>query len=160
MNNIYIYSDASFDKESQQAIIGFALFQSELEHNTVSLTDLNPTLIQISESNNIRAELRSAIASLKSCVKTGHVTLITDCQTISDLPDRRQKLEQNNFISHSKQTFLNNKDLYQQFYQVFDQLQPKLVRVKGHTKAGIQTQIDKNFSQLDKLVRHRLRKIR
>ncbi len=159
LNTVYIYSDASYSKTYNLAIIGYAIFPSSHEHETVPLSETNICILQVPENNNIRAEIRGVITALQSCPKGSKVVLYTDCKTVCDLPKRREKLEANNFISKSKGLTLLNADIYQEFYLNFDRLNPELKWVKGHSpKNSKLTQVQKNFSYLDKAVRMSLRK--
>jgi ribonuclease HI len=156
-DSIFIYSDASFDKNHDLAIIGFGIFNSSDEHNIQPMTKIHVTLLKIKESNNIRAEIRAALYSLENIPSIKKVKLFTDCQTLCGLPSRRQGLEEKKFISKSKNLPLANSELYQEFYQAFDRLHIELIWVKGHTPKEHRTRVENNFSFLDKLVREKLR---
>ncbi|MES2769898.1 MAG: RNase H family protein [Bdellovibrionota bacterium] len=138
-----IYTDASFSKTHGLAVIGY-MISDKL------------TILEIKESNNIRAEIRGVITALSAAPKSASVTLYTDCQTVAGLIGRRDKLEKTNFISQAKQTPLANADLYKEFYKIYDQLHPEIIWVKGHTSSK-DTKIKKNFSTVDKEVRKALR---
>ena len=138
-----IYTDASFSKTHGLAVIGY-MISDKL------------TILEIKESNNIRAEIRGVITALNAAPKSASVTLYTDCQTVTELIGRRDKLEKTNFISQTKQTPLANADLYKEFYKIYDQLHPEIIWVKGHTSSK-DTKIKKNFSTVDKEVRKALR---
>ncbi|MBY0386043.1 hypothetical protein K2X05_12870 [bacterium] len=149
--NFYIYSDASYDKQTQIAILGYLFFKTGKEQ--IELTE-------IKETNNIRAELRGVLLALQTCLLTAKglkVVLYTDCQTVSGLLERRQRLEHSAFISKSKKKPLANADLYKEFYKIYDLIQPEIVWVQGHTNKQKASLIEKNFSTLDKAVRQRLR---
>ena len=162
-DTVYIYTDASFSKAHELGIIGYASFSGTTQHESVSIADLGLNISEIKEGNNIRAELRGAITALRSCPKCERVILYTDCQNIINLPSRREKLESTNFISQSKNHPLANADLYREFYTLFDQYNPELFWIKGHTSAANYSteinlnRIQKNFSYLDKEVRRFLR---
>lgn len=147
--NVYIYTDASFSKNHSLGVIGYMIFGEN--EPQVPLT-----ILEIKESNNIRAEIRGAILALGAAPKSSHVTLYTDCQTVTGLLDRREKLEKTNFISGAKGTPLANADLYKEFYKIYDQIRPNIIWVKGHT-SNKDSIIKKNFSLVDKAVRRALR---
>ncbi len=181
----YIYCDASFSKIFQVAVVGSLIFQNEHDHQHISAAEAKINLTQIRETNNIRAEIKGVILALqtfqedgqidgqaysqadfqKQSNKTNHcqskqpVILFTDCQTLSELMRRRKHLEKTNFISKSKNTELANADLYKEFYLLYDQIQPEIHWVKGHTEKSSQTAQQKNFSFVDKEVRLKLRAI-
>ncbi len=162
---IYIYSDASFDKKSNTAVLGYVIVESEESHLKIPIKPSDIVLIKEQEDNNIRAEFKAAILGLdivyKELKKTNQlnelVTLYTDCQTISSLSDRRIKLEKNNFIASSSGKILNNADLYKEFYNIYDQLNLEIIWLKGHDKKSNMNFIKSNFAVLDKSVRSKLR---
>jgi len=158
ITDFYVFTDASFDKKSKMAVIGF--FKC---NDLASEHDKTPNSIhlqKICETNNIRAEIQSALTAIASCSKGSRITLHTDCQTICELPRRREKLEAKNFISKSKATPLTNADLYKEFYQIMDLYQIRLVWMKGHTSGTNLTAEQKIFSNLDIAVRDQLRTLR
>ena len=158
LDTVYIYTDASFSKNHEIAFIGYAFFCTTQEHENISISEVKLYTFQIQEINNIRAEMKSAIKALESCPKSKQIILYSDCQTLSRLPLRREKLESTNFISQSKNRLLNNADLYQEFYSLYDLLKPEIHWVKGHTSSKTLSKIEKNFSYLDNTVRKNLRK--
>ena len=121
-DTFFIYTDASYSKVHDIAVIGFAQFTGADHHKLTSLSDLELHFEVISEKNNIRSEIRGAIRGLKSCAKKSNVVLYSDCHAVTDLPQRREKLERQNFISQSNGLTLHNADLYQEFYSIIDQL--------------------------------------
>lgn len=166
--DIFIYSDASFSKEHKLAVLGHMIFFNKTEHEDSQSRRDFVTLVETSEINNIRAELKGAIRALKDCLQfieeksapiNTPVKLYTDCQTVSGLLARRQKLQTTHFISQRKNQELPNKDLYSDFYSMCDLLRPEIIWVKGHTVKEQRTAITQNFSILDKAVRFRLREI-
>ncbi len=158
-DSIFIYCDASFSKIYQIAIVGSLFFKNNNEHQFKLSTEAHTILIQIREINNIRAEIKGVILALQDCPQARHVVLFTDCQTISELINRRSHLEKTNYISKSKNVELANADLYRQFYLLYDQFQPEINWVKGHSKKSIQTHQQKHFSYIDKMVRTKLRSV-
>lgn len=152
-----IYSDASFDKFSSQAVIGYAYFKTEEEHSRMTLEPDQIRLHTIHEKNNIRAELRGAIMAIRACMPKVDIFLYTDCQTVCGLVERRQKLEGNGFISQAKNQLLANADLYKEFYEVYDSYRPNIQWLKGHVSGADLTRVQNNFAVLDKWVRKNLR---
>jgi len=155
---IYIYTDASFNKANEFAVTGFVYYHSTVEHESIPASKMEIKFCTLSESNNIRAEIQGAIDALQSCPEGSQVTLFTDCQTVCDLPRRRKKLEQTNYISKTNGTRLANADLYDIFFKLTDRVQLDIHWLKGHSpKLGL-SQIQQNFSHLDKKVRSLLRR--
>lgn len=156
---IYIYTDASFSKQLQIGVLGFVIFKGDHEHNTLETKSIKIHIKKIQESNNIRAEIVGALWALEACPTDSKVIMYSDCQTLSGLLKRREKLEKTKFISQSKNQPLANTDLYKKFYQVFDLIKPELVWVKGHSPDKNRSRIEKNFSYVDKHVRKVLREL-
>lgn len=154
---IYLYTDASFSKAHELAVIGYSQFAGSKAHDSEPLEKRLITCEQITERNNIRAEIRAALLALSSCPDGATVLLYSDCQNIIGLPSRREKLEKQKYISQSKGQVLANADLYIQFYQHLDRLNVELIWVKGHSRIKTRDRIQSIFSVLDKEVREKLR---
>ena len=162
---IHIYSDASFSKQTQTAVAGFLLFENDDSHMKNEASQPVHTRV-FEEKNNIRAELRGVILALEiliekldagASVKNYPITLYTDCQSVVRLPSRRKGLESSDFISKKTRKPLSNADLYKQFFTLYDKVAPDIFWVKGHCPKRGRTQIQRNFSCVDKTVRKMLR---
>ena len=153
----FIYTDASFSKAHDIAVIGFSQFTDSDQHELIPLSDLELHFEVISEKNNIRAEIRGAIIGLKSCHQKSKVMLYSDCHAVINLSQRREKLEKQKFISQSNGLILRNADLYQEFYSICDQLKVETHWIKGHSPNKNSDKVQGNFSYLDKQVRKNLR---
>ena len=108
------------------------------------------------EKNNSRAELYGAIHALQTFLdehkERCQVELFCDGPTLTNLLERREKLEATDFISVRKKATLPNADLYKLFFSLIDQLQPAI-----HQVGEEWTDSKKNFHLLDKQVRKELR---
>jgi ribonuclease HI len=156
---VYIYTDASFSQAHKIAIIGhFFLFDNE-KLELSKRANIPFFLEQISETNNIRAEIRSALVAIQMAPADLKVVLYTDCESICKLLSRRGNLEKTNFMSQRHSTPLNNTDLYKEFFKIMDSIQPELIWVKGHCRDRGINSIQNNFSYLDQKVRKQLRKV-
>ncbi len=158
-NIVHAYTDSSFSKEFNIAVCGYSIFYNSDNHKNISLCENKISLSYLTEKNNIRGEIRGAINVLENCPLQSKVYLYTDCQCIVGLLSRREKLEANNFISKNKRNPLANLDLYKEFYKLSDQVNLKVVWLKGHTTGYSLTLEEKNFSFLDKAVRKYLREL-
>jgi ribonuclease HI len=158
MKTIYIYSDASFSKPSGTGIIGFACIAGEDTHLKTFLTTDDIQIEKIKETNNIRCEIKSAIHAIESRKQSDRVILFTDCESIVNLPTRRQKLEKMQFKNKRGQ-ILKNADLYVKFFSLMDKFHIEIRWIKGHTPEAGQDHIHKNFSVVDQAVRKKLREI-
>ncbi len=118
-------------------------------------------------NNNIRAEIIGANYILKKLNdeinlkdidhKNVEINLYSDCQTLTDLLRRRDKLQANDFVSGKKKTELANADLYKEFYALYDLIKPQIIWVKGHSRNAGQSVEQKNFQIIDQKVRKELR---
>jgi ribonuclease HI len=154
---MYVYSDASFSQKHNIAVIGAAIFRTSHAHDSLAIENANLQIEQIDERNCIRAELRSAISALKSCVTGAHVKMFCDCQAIVELPSRKQRLESLDFMSQRTKQALANADLYRQFFAILRQIHLEILWVKGHAPSQAGNHIQKNFSYLDRRIRQTLR---
>jgi hypothetical protein len=82
--------------------------------------------------------------------------LNADSQNIIGLPDRRERMEKQDYRSKTG-TLLNHAALYQEFFSLTDSLDDTLVKVKGHWRAHQKTPIDQLFTLVDRASRQTLR---
>ena len=82
--------------------------------------------------------------------------MYTDSQNILGLQGRRDRFEQNDYRS-KKNKHLNNYELYQEFYRMIDQLDCKLIKVRGHQVSNQKDDIDRLFTLVDRASRNALR---
>ena len=162
-----IFSDASYHPQLKLGIGGFFLFlYQEVDGSGINLT-LNPQVhfLELHDTNNIRTEIITVIASLSTYrteylgLKTHQLPLIvySDCKSVCDLSQRRQKLEARQFQSLRRGTTLSNSDLYREFFAFCDELNPQFIWLKGHTPRRERDQIQDIFATLDLAVRKELR---
>lgn len=108
-------------------------------------------------TSSTRLELQTLLWALNEIrEKAERVLIHTDSQNILSLLRRRDRLEKNEF--HSKKgSPLKNRELYQEFYQLIDQMDCKFVKLKGHLKRNEKDATDHIFSLVDKASRNALR---
>ncbi len=165
----FVYTDASFSHLDSLGVSGFSVFESETTHEQGAMTRAGIRTHFFKESNNIRAEIIGALWALNTIAEESknsgsgklsdklEINLFSDCQTLTNLLARRGKLIATDYISKRKNLPLVNTDLYKDFFIVYDELQPIIHWVNGHTKKENQTAIQKNFEMVDKQVRKELR---
>lgn len=163
----FIYTDASFSHREALAVSGFLVFGGEEAHEKSLISGIGIRTQVFAEANNIRAEIIGAIHALKvfnteikkekQPPENFEVHLYSDCQTLTKLLERREKLTLTDFISGRKKTLLANADLYKEFFSVFDEIKPVLHWVKGHSEKQNQSLFQKHFQLVDKRVRKELR---
>jgi ribonuclease HI len=167
LQKIFIYIDASFHHSLALAVAGCLLFDNEASNTSGSFTDANIETFSFKVKNNIRAEIMGANYFLKKIndeiilkhidLKNIEINLYSDCQTLTELLRRRDKLLAVNFVSGKKKTELANADLYKEFYAIYDLLKPQINWVKGHSPSKGQSIKQKNFQIIDQKVRKELR---
>lgn len=165
MNEYFIFSDASFDPKSKRGITAFLILSASQWKKNAEDCNFDIQTKQIDGENIARLEFISAITAFEEwkihfqTVETSvQITLITDCKALENLLKRRKRLERTQFISQSKGEVLANADLYQEFLTLFDELQPEILWVKGHSPAKNRSDFQKVFSSVDKAARNLLRK--
>jgi ribonuclease HI len=84
------------------------------------------------------------------------VIVYTDSQNIMGLPQRRDRLEKNDYQSKKNKQIRNYK-LYQAFYRVIDQLDCEFVKVRGHQVSSKKNETDRLFTLVDRASRNALR---
>lgn len=161
LNELSLFTDGSVDPLSK---VGYGAY-------LVATTPLPPrdqlarrvVSKRFTETTSTRLEIQTLLWAINELKDTGqlqpqqdHLTIYSDCQTIINLPARRQRLEQNNYCS-KKNVPLKNSDLYQQLFHQFDSLNLKLIKVRGHQAAKYQKHIDQIFTLVDRYARQTLR---
>lgn len=167
LQKIFAYTDASFNSSLSLAVSGYLFFDNEDSNANCDYTVANIQTHTFKVSNNIRAEIMGVNYFLKKInseinlkdidPKNLEINLYSDCQTLTNLLRRRDKLLAKNFISDKKKTELANADLYKEFYTIYDLLKPKINWIKGHSKSKDQSIEQKNFEIIDQKVRKELR---
>ena len=152
---IKCFCDASYSPQTKIAIVGWQIGNSDI------------TTIKIENTNNTRAEI-IGIIKLMTEIHDIHntdnankpkkeYTIYTDCQSILNRIESKDKLIKKNFMNR-KNVRLANADLYE---QLFDLLQNNIIleHIVGHMPNKKMNEQNKQFSILDRLVRSELRKI-
>lgn len=112
------------------------------------------------QTSSTKLELQTLIWALTEVREIDRkIVVYTDSQNIIGLPGRRNRLESKNFHS-STNRLLNNHDLYREFYQLTDQIDCELVKVKGHLPTKQKNDIDRLFARVDKSARQSLKRVR
>lgn len=160
----YIFTDISYDKTHKLSVAGYLIISKDKEHFNPPNNPKIETIV-FQEDNNIRAELRGAIhvlkhfeeSSLSAQASSSKIYLYTDCQVISNLPQREQKLESKNYYSQRQNKLLANADLYKEFFAIYKRIKPTIIWLKGHRPKKEIEGMDKYFYDIDKVVRKKLR---
>jgi ribonuclease HI len=109
---------------------------------------------------NSRLEFEGVLWALSEAQNSstyGSTTIYTDCQSISALAKRRQRLESSNFMSKRSQKLLAHHDIYKEIFKLQDLLNPKIIWLKGHSPRDLQKYHHKIFALVDQHIRSILR---
>jgi len=159
VNTIYLYTDGSYSRSHQIGVAGFLLYKSS-EDNELG-TVFKSSLQKFNENSNIRVEFKAAIMALEFIISEklnfSEIQLFTDCKAITDLLQRRKRLESRNYISQNKNKPLTHTDLYKKLFTLTDHLSPQMNWIKGHSSDKSKNPYRSNFNLLDRTVRKELR---
>ena len=72
------------------------------------------------------------------------------------LQRRRSRLEKNNYCAKSGRP-INNADLYREFFQKTNRINCEIIKIKGHKKTRLKSNIDRLFSLVDRASRNAVR---
>ncbi len=169
MQPFYVYTDGSFSRATNVGVAGFMIFDNADDHTMQQTSLAKIRTVLMKEENNIRVELRSALAALDEVRQSGiapggqrrrdeEIHLFTDCNALVNLPTRREALEASQYRSKRGGGFLKNADLYREFFEIYDDMHPIIYWTKGHSPRTKRDFVQENFSFLDKLVRRQLRR--
>lgn len=158
MDTLHLFTDGSYNPATKTGCGAYIV---------VSDTGVSPELLReqvkvrvFENSSSVRLELETLLWAIKEIGQTeDKIIVYTDSQNIMKLPDRRKRLEENNYHS-GKGRPLNNADLYMEFFRMTDRLNPVFIKVQGHMTSNIRNNIDKLFALVDRESRRALRKSR
>ncbi len=161
MGKLFIFCDASVN---QKIGIGFGAFLilneediAEFPQKSVKHKVQN---VKFKSTSSTTLEIQTLLYILDKIDITKNnvsVLIYTDSQNICNLLNRRKRLEENKFISKSKNTEIKNTDLYRQFYQFFDQINFEIIKLKGHQKKEEKGKYHQIFTIVDRESRRVLR---
>ncbi len=108
-------------------------------------------------TSSTKLELQTLLWALGEIQAMGRkVTVYTDSQNILGLPARRDGFEKNDFRT-KKNNRRKHDELYRAFFSVIDQLDCKLVKVRGHQVSKQKNDLDRLFTLVDRASRKALR---
>ncbi len=158
MKKLKLFTDSSVNPIDK---IGFGayLLCDEDSSNDCTLENLNKKIKtkMFENTSSTKLELQTFLWALSNVEDhITHIDVYTDCQNMTTLPLRREKLEKTEY--RSKNGKLKNKhELYKEFYRLIDKYNIEFIKVKGHKKSSLKDHIDKIFNLVDKESRHQLR---
>lgn len=149
MNTVLLFTDGSVNTKTK---VGFGAYlivdSSEIPSETPKVQ-----LKRFENTSSTKLELETLLWALNEIqVKNQKIKIYTDSQNIIGLPDRKFKLEQNNFYSgNGKQ--LNNHELYRAFYKITSTLNCEFIKLEGHSVSAEKDDLDKLFMLVDRASR-------
>ncbi|MGD9045699.1 MAG: ribonuclease H [Desulfobacterales bacterium] len=154
MDELILLTDGSVNAQSK---IGYGAYLAVSERR-LSLDSLR-TRVKVrrfEHTSSTKLELQTLLWALSDIQALGRrVIVYTDSQNIMGLQGRRDRFEQNNYLSKRNKRF-NNYDLYQEFYKMIDLLDCELVKVRGHQVSSHKDDIDRLFTLVDRASRDAL----
>ena len=158
MNHFHIFTDGSVNSKLKIGYGGY-LVVSDFAQPINTLQDA-VKLKRFEQTSSTKLELQTVLWALNEIVlaegRELAISVYTDCQNIIGLPDRRARLEENDYFS-SKNKRLNNYELYQEFYQLTSELNCEFIKVLGHQASSKKEGIDRLFELVDRASRRALR---
>jgi len=151
--DFYLFTDGSADTINKNGVGAYLLLSS--------LEDL-PKQVEVKtkkfqNTSSTKLEIEALIWALSDNeLQNKKVVVYTDSQNIVGLPGRRIRLEKNNFISKNGKE-LKNKELYIQYYKLFDLIDLQILKIKGHKATKEKSDLDRIFSLVDKAARKQIR---
>lgn len=148
-NPVLLFTDGSVNTKTK---IGFGAYlivdSSEIPSETPKVQ-----LKRFENTSSTKLELETLLWALNEIqVKNQKIKIYTDSQNIIGLPNRKFKLEQNNFYSgNGKQ--LNNHELYRAFYEITSTLNCEFIKLVGHSVSTEKDDLDKLFMLVDRASR-------
>jgi ribonuclease HI len=159
MLHVQLFTDGSVNTQFK---VGYGAYLVVSAPNTCAETLKDSVKIKrFTHTSSTKLELQTLMWALRDIMilaDTNDITLTiySDSQNIIALPQRRERLEQNNYYS-SKGKQLHNTELYQEFYQLSALLKFKLVKVVGHQPTSQKDDIARLFTLVDRASRQALR---
>jgi ribonuclease HI len=151
MPELILFTDGSVNSQTK---IGYGAYLALSEQGlSAEELKLRVQVKRFEQTSSTKLELQTLLWALNDIQPSGcKVTVYTDSQNIINLPARRERLEQTDYCSKQNRR-LNNCQLYQEFYQLTDQLNCTLIKVRGHQVAKQKDDIDWLFTLVDRASR-------
>lgn len=108
------------------------------------------------DTSSTKLEVQTFIWAVKQIDCSEKFIVYTDCQNILSLLNRREKLQNSNYITKTGKK-VKNEELYKEFFLLYDKYDFEIIKVKGHKKASTKDEIDDCFFLVDKESRAKLR---
>ncbi len=155
MDKLILLMDGSVNPQSHTGY-GAYLAVSEFPLSMDSLKE-RVKVKRFTHTSSTKLELQTLLWAFREIQSSDiKVIVYTDSQNIMGLQGRRERFEKNNFRS-KKNRRIKNHELYQEFYNITDQLKCSFVKVRGHQVSNHKNNIDRLFTLVDRASRNALR---
>jgi ribonuclease HI len=143
-----LFTDGSVHPPSR---IGYGAYLAMTDTNI----DPEVQVKRFENTSSSQLEIETLIWALHA-LQPKAVTVYTDSQNIIGLPERRCRLEGQNYLTQKNKP-IKHADLYREFFHLIDQIDCTFVKVKGHRVSEDKTDIDLLFTRVDRAARQSLR---
>jgi ribonuclease HI len=164
MSDFALFTDVSLDpvlKFGAGASLLIPAYFLNLSFHDIKSCEISGRLrVQKFEAaSSAKLEIETALWALGEYQKAseGKLILYSDSQCISGLLKRKSGLLASDFRSKSTNLPLRNAPLYRSFYSLHDELDLKVIKVKGHSRARDRDTASRIFSIVDREARKALR---
>ncbi|CAA6812307.1 MAG: Unknown protein [uncultured Campylobacterales bacterium] len=147
---ILIFTDGSVDPKSK---VGYGAY---IITDNTDINSQNVKTKRFEDTSSTKLELQILLYVLSIIKTTKNITIYTDSQNIVGLQNRRQRFEQNEYYTKAKKLIANH-SLYKEFFEFCDVKEFEVIKVIGHQKESLKSDIDKVFSLVDNASRDKLR---
>ena len=155
MNKILLFIDGSVDVQSKTGF-GACLVVTEPIPSPEMLKK-QVKVKRFEQTSSTRLELETLLWAVSELSIEGkEIIIYTDSQNIIKLPQRRERLEKNDFRSKNNRQ-INNSDLYIEFFKIADIFDCEFVKVQGHQPTRHKDEIHRIFTLVDRASRNALR---
>lgn len=154
MDSLFLFTDGSVDTKSKFGYGAYLVVSDLAVSPEIAKSGIN--LKRFEETSSSKLELQTLLWALDELGQGKAVTAFTDSQNIISLPDRRARIEKDNYRSRDGK-LLSNHELYRELFNVIDQVDCRFVKIKGHQKTSQKHDIEKLFTLVDRASRSALR---
>ena len=153
--NLLLFTDGSVNVKTKIGYGAYLLLKvEELSENALK-SKVN--IERFENTSSTKLELQTLLFALTKIDNSAtKIIVYTDSQNIIRLPERRERLEKNDF-RNSNNKLLKNHELYRDFFKIIDQLDIEFIKVKGHQPSSQKDTINQIFTLVDRAARKALR---
>jgi ribonuclease HI len=156
MQELFLFFDGSVHSKTKIGCGTCLLVVDKISSIDVLKTQIK--LKYFDNTSSTKLELQTFLWAIKEVKIEGEIVVFTDSQNIIQLPERREYLEKNQYVT-AKNKLHNLHDLYKDFYKTIDQFSCKFTKIKGHMPSRQKNNVEEIFTLVDKASRNGVRKL-